>query len=51
MYISHELLQSTLDIAYQAGEHLKDFYKTPVKISKKPDNKPETYADLLDSNF
>ena len=51
MHISHELLQSTLDIAYQAGEHLKDFYKTPVKISTKPDNTPVTDADLFVSHF
>ena len=51
MHISHELLQSTLDIAYQAGEHLKDFYKTHVKISTKPDNTPVTDADLFVSHF
>ena len=49
--ITADLLQSTLDIANQAGNHLKDFYKKSVDIQTKSDNTPVTEADLFVSHF
>ena len=51
MRITADLLQSTLDIANQAGNHLKDFYKKSVDIQTKSDNTPVTEADLFVSHF
>lgn len=49
--LSTELLQSVLEIAHQAGEHLRRFYCSPLHINLKKDNTPVTEADLFVSGF
>ncbi|VEI58682.1 3'(2'),5'-bisphosphate nucleotidase [Pasteurella multocida] len=53
--LSPKLLDDTLDIAYQAGKHLADFYQkskqSAVNIRKKSDNTPVTEVDLFLSQF
>ncbi len=51
MQITPSLLQATLDIARQAGNHLKTFYQQSVAVQRKPDNTPVTEADLFVSHF
>lgn len=51
MVLSLTLLESVLDIAYQAGEHLCRFYTSPLNINLKNDNTPVTEADLFVSAF
>lgn len=49
--VTEQLLNSVLDIAYQAGEHLKRFYAQSVAIQIKADKTPVTEADLFVSQF
>ena len=51
MQITPSLLQATLDIARQAGNHLKTFYQQSVAVQRKSDNTPVTEADLFVSHF
>ncbi|MDP8098335.1 3'(2'),5'-bisphosphate nucleotidase CysQ [Pasteurella atlantica] len=46
-----QLNQSLLDIVYQAGRHLAEFYTKSVEITIKPDSSPVTEADLFLSKF
>ncbi|MDG6882747.1 3'(2'),5'-bisphosphate nucleotidase CysQ [Phocoenobacter uteri] len=46
-----QLTQSVLDIVYQAGLHLTEFYAGSVKIHIKSDRTPVTEADLFLSKF
>lgn len=45
------LLHSVIDIAHQAGEHLRRFYSQPIDIQIKSDNTPVTEADVFVSQF
>ncbi|QIM63546.1 3'(2'),5'-bisphosphate nucleotidase [Pasteurellaceae bacterium Orientalotternb1] len=49
--LSLELLDAVLNIALQAGEHLKRFYAKSVEIQIKADKTPVTEADLFVSQF
>lgn len=49
--LSSQLLQSVLQIAHQAGEHLQHFYNQPLNINVKQDNTPVTEADLFVCRF
>lgn len=49
--LNQTLLTQVLDIAVQAGEHLKQFYARSVEIQIKPDHTPVTEADLFVSQF
>ncbi|HDR1021469.1 TPA: 3'(2'),5'-bisphosphate nucleotidase CysQ [Pasteurella multocida] len=53
--LSPKLLDDALDIAYQAGKHLANFYQkskqSAVNIQKKSDNTPVTEVDLFLSQF
>ncbi len=46
-----QLTQSVLEIVYQAGQHLTEFYAGSVKIHIKSDSTPVTEADLFLSKF
>lgn len=49
--LNQTLLDGVLEIAQQAGEHLKRFYARSVEIQIKPDHTPVTEADLFVSQF
>ncbi|MCK3654733.1 3'(2'),5'-bisphosphate nucleotidase CysQ [Pasteurellaceae bacterium Macca] len=49
--LTPQLLEDVLDIACQAGEHLKTFYAKSVEIQIKADKTPVTEADLFISQF
>lgn len=49
--LNQALLDKILDIAFQAGEHLKRFYSRSVEIQIKADQTPVTEADLFVSQF
>lgn len=49
--LSQQLLENVLNIARQAGEHLKTFYTKSVEITIKADKTPVTEADLFVSQF
>lgn len=49
--LNHTLLTAIVDIAQQAGEHLKRFYAQSVTIQLKADHTPVTEADLFVSQF
>lgn len=46
-----QLLQSVLQIARAAGNHLSDFYQRNLTVHTKTDNTPVTEADLFVSRF
>ncbi|TCP96591.1 3'(2'),5'-bisphosphate nucleotidase [Cricetibacter osteomyelitidis] len=49
--LSQKLLNDVLQIAHQAGRHLREFYQQSVDIQIKSDNTPVTNADLFISRF
>ncbi|MCT8549450.1 3'(2'),5'-bisphosphate nucleotidase CysQ [Glaesserella parasuis] len=49
--LTQQLLNDVLNIAVQAGEHLKRFYQRSVEIQIKADKTPVTEADLFISQF
>ena len=49
--LTQHLLDQVLEIANQAGEHLKKFYAKSVEIQIKADQTPVTEADLFISQF
>lgn len=49
--LTPQLLDAVLNIARQAGEHLKAFYAKSVEIQIKSDKTPVTEADLFVSQF
>lgn len=49
--LTQHLLDQVLEIANQAGEHLKKFYARSVEIQIKADQTPVTEADLFISQF
>lgn len=49
--LNQSLLDHILAIAFQAGEHLKQFYAKSVEIQIKADKTPVTEADLFISRF
>ena len=49
--LTQHLLDQVLEIANQAGEHLKTFYARSVEIQIKADQTPVTEADLFISKF
>lgn len=49
--LTPQLLKNVLNIAQQAGEHLKRFYTKSVEIQIKADKTPVTEADLFVSQF
>lgn len=49
--LNHQLLEKVVEIAHQAGEHLKDFYEKSVEVQIKSDKTPVTEADLFLSHF
>lgn len=42
----HELLESLIDLARDAGRRILDIYRTDFSIAQKPDHTPVTAADL-----
>lgn len=51
LQLTSTLLEQVLDIAKQAGEHLKTFYARSVEVKIKADHTPVTEADLFVSQF
>jgi len=49
--LTTHLLQDVIDIAQQAGEHLRRFYQDSVVVHMKEDNTPVTEADMFVSQF
>ncbi|ACX81925.1 3'(2'),5'-bisphosphate nucleotidase CysQ [Aggregatibacter actinomycetemcomitans] len=49
--LTTHLLQDVIEIAQQAGEHLRCFYQRSVTVRMKEDNTPVTEADLFVSQF
>ena len=49
--LTTHLLQDVVDIAQQAGEHLRRFYQDSVAVHLKEDNTPVTEADMFVSQF
>lgn len=49
--LNHTLLDHIIKIAFEAGEHLKQFYARTVEIKIKSDHTPVTEADLFISQF
>lgn len=49
--LTSTLLNQIMDIARQAGEHLKGFYARSVEVQMKADHTPVTEADLFVSQF
>nr|WP_314741183.1 3'(2'),5'-bisphosphate nucleotidase CysQ [uncultured Haemophilus sp.] len=49
--LNQQLLEKVVDIAHQAGKHLKDFYAKSVEVHIKSDQTPVTEADLFLSQF
>ena len=49
--LTTHLLQDVIDIAQQAGEHLRRFYQDSVAVHMKEDNTPVTEADMFVSQF
>lgn len=49
--LSPQLLEKMLEIAFQAGEHLTQFYARSVEVQIKADKTPVTEADLFISRF
>ncbi len=45
--LTTHLLQDVIDIAQQAGEHLRRFYQDSVVVHMKEDNTPVTEADMF----
>lgn len=51
LILNEHLLNQVLLIAYQAGQHLEQFYQQQVHVQLKEDNTPVTEADLFVSQF
>lgn len=51
LQLNQTLLEQIIDIAKQAGEHLKQFYARSVEVQIKADQTPVTEADLFVSQF
>lgn len=49
--LTQSLLEKVVEIAHQAGEHLKQFYAKSVEVHIKSDKTPVTEADLFLSQF
>ena len=49
--LNQYLLDKIVQIAQQAGNHLKDFYAKSVEVHIKSDKTPVTEADLFLSQF
>ncbi|MDH2997649.1 3'(2'),5'-bisphosphate nucleotidase CysQ [Pasteurellaceae bacterium LFhippo2] len=49
--LNQAIIDKVLEITYQAGKHLQDFYARSVEIQIKDDQTPVTEADLFISQF
>ncbi len=46
-----KLLDSVIEIAYEAGEKILEIYNSPTQVSYKDDNSPLTEADIVSHNL